>query len=100
MALPAISAGLLTPAPSLSQGKLFLKLLVCCAVVWPVVAFTSGAGTGEYPRHRNWLRRACFYIAKLTLLFLIVAFGASDLTSSPGRINIACAGGFVAIRWA
>ena len=37
LALAAISAGLLTPAPSLSQGKPFLKLLVCCVVVWPVV---------------------------------------------------------------
>src|SRR5439155_23506811 len=60
----------------------------------------SGARSGEYRHHRNWRRRGCFYIAKVTLLLLIVAFGASDLTSSPLRINIACAGAFVAIRWA
>jgi hypothetical protein len=36
----------------------------------------------------------------MTLLLLIVAFGASDLIGTPVQINMALAGSFLAIRWA
>jgi hypothetical protein len=80
-ALVAVSAGLSGPEAPLSGGKLLVALLPFCAIFWPVVALTSGAAPGEYPRHRNWLRRGLFYFAKMTMLLLIVAFGPSDLTS-------------------
>jgi hypothetical protein len=36
----------------------------------------------------------------MTLLLLIVAFGASDLIRTPVQINLALGGAFLAIRWA
>lgn len=101
LALILIFAGAFSGAEAtLSGARLLPGLALVCTIFWPVVALTSGAAAGEYPRHRNWLRRWCFYLAKVALLLLIVAFGASDLTSSPLRFNIAFAGAFLAIRWA
>ncbi len=100
LALVAVAASLLSPGPLLAGGKVPFRILPFCVIIWPVVALTSGTGGGNYPRHCKWLRRSCFYIGKLTFLFLIVTFGASDVTRSPGRINIAFAGAFAAIRWA
>jgi len=100
LALLAISEALFGSREPLSGATLLVSLLPSCAIFGPVVALTSGTALGEYPRHRNWLRRGCFYIAKITLLLLIVAFGASDLIGSPVEINIALAGAFLAIRWA
>ena len=100
LALMAVSAAPFAAPGPLSGAALFVVLLPSCAVFWPVAVLTSGAALGEYPRHRNWLRRGCFYLAKTTLLLLIVAFGASDLVRTPAQINIALAGAFLAIRWA
>jgi hypothetical protein len=100
LALIAVSAGCSAPEAPLSGGRLLLGLLPFCAIFWPVVALTSGAAPGEYPLHSNWFRRGCFYIVKMSLLLMIVAFGASDLTSFPLQINIAFLGAFLAIRWA
>jgi len=100
LALIAIFASGSGPAASLSGGRLLVSLLPLCAIFWPVVAVTSSAGGGEYARHRNWFRRGCFYVAKTALLLLIVTFGASDLIAFPLRINVACLGAFLAIRWA
>ncbi len=69
-------------------------------IFWSIVALTSGPVLGEYPSHRNWLRRGCFYVAKIALLLLIVSFGASALVSFPLRIDVAALGFFPAIRWA
>ncbi len=85
------SVTILTGRPP-SETRLLPGLLVACAIFWPVVALTSGAVSGEYPRHRNWLRRGCFYVAKMTLLLSIVAFGASDYFALPAA--------FMGIRWA
>jgi hypothetical protein len=91
LALVAILTGM--PASGARPGaRLLPDLLVVCAMFWPVVALMRGAVSGEYPRHRNWLRPGCFYLAKMTLLLLIVAFGASDY--------LAFSGAFLAIRWA
>lgn len=100
LALIAVSAALFASQAPLSGGTLLVSLLPCCAILVPVAALTSGTALGEYPGHRNWLRRGCFYTAKMTLLLLIVAFGASDLIRTPVQINIAVAGAFFAIRWA
>lgn len=96
----AIWAALFASQEPLSGGALFVSLLPACAIFGPIAVLTSGTALGEYPRHRNWLRRGCFYVAKMTLLLLIVAFGASYLIRTPVQINIALAGAFLAIRWA
>lgn len=100
LALIAVSLGVCAPQSPLSGGRLLLSLLPMCAIFWLVAALTTGAALGEYPRHRNWLGRGGFYIAKMTLLLLIVAFGASDLTATPLQMNLASLGAFSAIRWA
>jgi hypothetical protein len=100
LAFIAVSADLFAPEAPLSGGKLLLVMLPMCLIFWLVAALTSGTAMGDYPPGRNWLRRWCFYIAKLALLLLIVTFGASDLTSLPVRVNIAAVGAFLAIRWA
>ena len=99
LALIAVSADVSGPESPLSGGKLLLVMLPMCAIFWLVAALTSGAAIGEYAPGRNFIRRWCFYIAKVALLLVIVTFGASGLTSSPVRINIAALGAFLAIRW-
>jgi hypothetical protein len=88
-----------SPAFPIYGGRLFLALLPFCAVFWPVVALTGDRVSGEYPRHRNWLRRWCFFVVKTMLLFVIVAFSASFLVRSGVVLNVAMAGDFFAIRW-
>jgi hypothetical protein len=100
LALVAMFVSLSGPEAPLSGGKLLVGLFPLCAIFWPVVAVTSGAGGSEYAHHRNWFRRGCFCGVKMALLLLIVAFGASDLTGLTLRINVACLGAFLAIRWA
>lgn len=100
LALVAVLISLSRAEGMLAGGRLLVSLLPWCAIFWPVVAVTSSAGGGEYARHRNWFRRGCFYGVKAVLLLLIVAFGASSLASLPSRIDLACFGVFIAIRWA
>ncbi len=100
LALAAMGANLFAPEAPMSAGELLVGLLPFCMIFWPVVALTSGPALGEYPGHRNWLRRVCFYIAKITLLLLIVSFGASALAGCALRIDIAALGLFMGIRWA
>jgi hypothetical protein len=100
LALVTVCLRLSGPEAPLSGSTLLVSLLPFCAIFWPVVAVTSGAGGGEYAHHRNWFGRGCFYVVKMALLLLIVAFGASDLTGLSWRINAACLGSFFAIRWA
>lgn len=99
LAILATSVGYSAPGEPFSGNKLLINMLPITALFWPVVALTSGATPGEYPRHRNWLGRGCFHLAKLALLLPITAFGASALTASPVRLHIAFAGLFLALRW-
>ncbi|HEX4136261.1 MAG TPA: hypothetical protein VHY84_16725 [Bryobacteraceae bacterium] len=109
LAAVAIFLSLVVPTPAVfpdlpgfptSGGRFFVTFLPACAVFWPIAAFTSDMVGGEYPRHRNWLRRWCFCVAKVVLLWVIVAFTTWSLVRFSVALHIVLGGDFMAMRWA
>lgn len=90
----------LFPFSPLSGTQLFRSLLPFCVLYTPIAALTGNTPPGEYPRHRNWAGRWSFFLAKVALLVLTIAFGTSAVREVSLRMDVAMVCTVIAVRWA
>jgi len=100
LATLALFLSWLSPVSLPSGGRLFLALLPLSVIYSLVLVFTGNALPGEYPRHRNWAGRWSFFLAKVTLLLLVIALSASAVPIAEFRIDAALISTAGAVRWA
>jgi hypothetical protein len=83
-----------------SGGRGLSGVLPFCVLYTPVAAFAGNTLPGEYPRHRNWAGRWSFFLAKLALLVVAIAFGTSVIREIGLRMDVALFCAAAAIHWA